>query len=237
MSLLDTLLSHPTVLRTKLPNPLPPGLQSSVRKLNTNVEKVRGAIETVKRAIDGRPDIPSQKLVEPGATWKMVAEREDPQFNFNWDVFLLVNGLSFDLGPYIEEVQLPSVSIQSQEVFREGQMIPHGEHENVGDVSLRVYEDVNQSAMRFFRRWKMMIRTPEGHYATTAEYMGTLILYTKDQTGKRIASYICSDVWPTTIGGYTWASGQGERQILDVTLSVAKFAIRDIGEKPDPVNF
>lgn len=241
MGILSDLMGGSSVT-SLLPSKIRNDVSQLDRKLTGGLDQINQQITKGVRLVNGVSNIvgfltgagslngPRMGQVQLGQTWLDATSRNDPQINLHWDVVLYVSGLRFDLSPHIEEIQLPSVTLQSVEVFREGRMVPHAEAENTADIQLRVYEDVEQTAMKFFRTWKSKIRSANGTFGVLQDYAGMIDLITRDNTGQYKARYTCYNVWPTSIGSYTMTSGSGGLQTLDVTLTTTGMVLQPYGD-------
>jgi hypothetical protein len=146
--------------------------------------------------------------------------RDDPLFNVNWEAILTFPGQgNIDLSDYIEDITLPDSKIDNKGVFRQGVMKYFAKHEDIGQLSIKCYEDADLTAYRFFRAWKNKVRDPDGNYGTPLEYKGTLKLYPK-ATNRSISSvFLITGVFPLSLPAYAFVSGQTDRINPEFSLS------------------
>lgn len=146
--------------------------------------------------------------------------RPDPLLNIEWDIMLRVSGLKFNIGDYIEEVQLPTVKIDTKQVFRQGIFLNYAKTESTGSLTFKAYETHKATAYRFFRAWKNLVRDPQGNYGSPDKYKGTVFLYPHSPMRTEEVVFECRGVFPTSLPGYGFGSGSPERIVGDFEFSV-----------------
>lgn len=145
--------------------------------------------------------------------------RPDPLLSNSWDVLIVYKGITINISDYVEEVTLPSVKVDSKQVFRQGIFVNYAKTESTGSLTLKLYETADLIAYRFFRLWKNQVRDPQGNYGLASDYKGKIQLTPIDADRSSTRMFEARGVFPTSLSGYHFSGGQTERVAAEIEMS------------------
>lgn len=153
-----------------------------------------------------------------GTSWlNRALGRPDPHLQFDWEVSMQVGGLVHQ-PEYIESVNVPGVNVSTEPIYRAGRKIYIATSEDVGAVSVRMYEDVNFTSTKFLRTWHSLILAPNGDHGLPVQYKGHIEIYPTTPSGLLIAKIKCIGVFPTQNPPLAFTS-ENERTVLEMEFS------------------
>lgn len=107
--------------------------------------------------------------------WRELADsREDPLFDFMWDIQILAPGGARFAPEYVENFDVPLPKFEAGSATFQARKYYFAEFEDFGTATLTFYEDVRCTIWRNLRTWQKKIKTEDGNYNVPAEYKGTI---------------------------------------------------------------
>lgn len=135
--------------------------------------------------------------------------RADPQFNFNWRVFLPeirgTDGVSgFDgsvlevFNYYVEDVHISLPFFTAQDYFRNGTRVYYPTYSDTGTINITFYEDGNMNTTRYIEAWKNLIQNRvTGLYNFPSAYKKQITVVTLDNMNVVGGFFLVDGAFPT----------------------------------------
>lgn len=164
--------------------------------------------------------------VDASSWYTKAAARNDPHLHIDWDIEM-PNGFPSEM---IESVTAPLLEYDSGGgVFRGGTSIYMPEAGSVGILSLVLYEDNVFTSTNYVNAWRSTIAN-NGVYGYAKDFKKQISVFALDVTGQTIATFTYHGCWPAkSQQGYTFASDNSERTVLNVEFPVDYMSIQVSG--------
>lgn len=152
--------------------------------------------------------------------------RKDPLLNIDWYCSLpFLNGVQSEprtLGwEMVEEATLPMFEFEPQSNYRAGKTYHYPSHQNLGTLTLKMYEDSSGSATAYIRNWQSLMFDHETGLYNVPGVFKNIITVTMFDVAKYEAIVIrYLGCWPQNIDAFQLMGGSAERISPSVTFSV-----------------
>lgn len=158
--------------------------------------------------------------------------RPDPLMSFNWFAVMPLispkNGQSYDLGwEYVEEATVPFVEFEQVSNYRAGKNIHFPQHNSVGTLGLKLYEDSNGTATAYLNAWQATMYNPDtGLYSYPKDYKKAIQVTILDVAMNSVMVIDYMDCWPMRFDQVNLNSGSSERVLMGAEFSVDRVNIK-----------
>jgi hypothetical protein len=125
--------------------------------------------------------------------------RPDPLLGIDWYCNMpdLPGNPSFLPWDRVEEATLPMLEFEPTSNYRAGKMYHYPSHQNLGPLTLKLYEDVNASATAYIHNWQSLIFDKvTGLYGTPNQYKKVITFTLFDVSKLDALQIIYSGCWP-----------------------------------------
>lgn len=193
-------------------------------KIRDIMNKVSGIGETFNTP---QPPIKVWKD-DPDAIVKKMEGRADPQMSYDWYAEVISPHADDELiDPiYIEEISMPSVTIETMDVYRDGINRKYVVGTAFSDVQVTFYLDVEGTARKFLHSWlNAQYSIKYGTYTGAFEYKKQIAISVMDQTQTVSARGVLGGVFIKEITGEQYTPGNPEPVKMQATLSVDTFEV------------
>lgn len=152
--------------------------------------------------------------------------RGDPLLGIDWycEMPALAGGGSSTptLGwEMVEEATLPMYDIEPMSNYKAGKLFHYPAHQNLGTLSLKLYEDHNGSSTNYIKAWQALIFDREtGLYNPPSKFKLNIKITMFDVAKKDAIILTYLKCWPQNIDAFNLVGGSSDRVVLGVTFSV-----------------
>jgi hypothetical protein len=204
------------------------GRSKTARKLLTIDSKFKDILTKVGGIQDlfgSEPKAPTKVWsTDPNSTLNQATSRPDPQMNFCWEAQIIsINEVDELIAPiYIEEISVPSITLEQHAVFREGVERNYIAGLTINSCNIKLYEDVTGTASKFMLSWANAGYSNKlGTFTGAFEYKKQIMISLLDPYGTVSARFVLGGCFPTSIlDGYDFTSGAATPISASATLSV-----------------
>lgn len=204
------------------------GRSNTARKLLTLDSKFKDILTKVGGIQDlfgNDPKAPTKVWsTDPNSIINQATSRPDPQMNFCWEAQIIsINEADELIAPiYIEEISVPSITLEQHTVFREGIERNYIAGLTINACNIKLYEDVTGTASKFMLSWANAGYSNKlGTFTGSFEYKKQIMISLLDPYGTVSARFILGGCFPTSIlDGYDFTSGAATPISASATLSV-----------------
>ena len=158
----------------------------------------------------------------------MASARHDPLLGIDWYCDLpKFPGAASLYWEHVEEAALPMMDFEPQSNFRAGKMYHYPSHQNLGNLTLKLYEDSRGSATTYIRQWQsLMFDAETGLYNVPKVYKQNIVftLYDVAKYDTMIVTY--SGCWPSNVDQFSLVGGASDRIVVGATFSVDSVIIQ-----------
>ena len=152
--------------------------------------------------------------------------RKDPLLGIDWYCQLPVlpgvsaqpNSLGWEM---VEEANLPLYEFEPQSNYRAGKMYHYPSHQNLGSLTLKLYEDVSGQSSAYIKNWQALMFDPNtGLYNPPSQFKLPITITLFDSAKFDVLVMTYTGCWPQTQDPFALTGGASERVIPGITFSV-----------------
>lgn len=160
--------------------------------------------------------------------------RPDPLLNVDWYCQLpTLQGVAetgTTLGwEMVEEASLPILEFEPQSNYRAGKMYHYPGHQNLGSLTLKLYESVRGTSTLYLRNWQALIFDREsGLYNVPAAFKFPITVTLIDCSKLEVLVFEYTGCFPQSVEAYALASGAAAPVAPSVTFSVDDVLVKVI---------
>jgi len=152
--------------------------------------------------------------------------RNDPLLGIDWycDLPFLSGAASqpTSLGwEMVEEATLPMFDFEPQSNYQAGKLYHYPAHQNLGNLTLRLYEDTSGQSSAYIKNWQSLIYDKETGLYNPPSKFKLAITFTMFDVAKldvMVITYL--GCWPQNVDAIPLVGGASDRVIPSVTFSV-----------------
>lgn len=154
--------------------------------------------------------------------------RGDPLLGVDWFCDLptlygtpsgtVAKSLSWEM---VEEANLPMYDFEPMSNYRAGKMYHYPSHQNLGSLTLKLYEDIAGYSTAYIKAWQSLIFDKASGLYNPPSLFKLNIKFTLYDVGKKetmVITYL--GCWPQTVDAYSLVGGSSDRIVPGVTFSV-----------------
>ena len=160
----------------------------------------------------------------PGVLGGLTTRTWALQRSYNWQLmmpFTIEGVLGVFVSQYCQDVKFGDYSVSELTSVRYGAFQRfYAGIDQIDTVSLQFIMPVDNSVYDFFRFWRELVRSPEGHYRVKREYAKNIYVMTYDRSGIQSGQYLCHGCFPKTIPPITLSYGEDSVLKWGLDLSV-----------------
>lgn len=157
---------------------------------------------------------------------QMAQGRSDPLLGIDWYCEMpFLSGASGEpttLGwEMVEEATLPMFEFEPQSNYRAGKMYHYPAHQNLGNLTVKLYEDSEGHSSAYIKNWQSLIFDKKtGLYNPPSKHKLS-IGFTLFDVGKlEVILITYSGCWPLNVDAFNLVGGSSDRIVPGVTFSV-----------------
>jgi hypothetical protein len=157
---------------------------------------------------------------------KVARGRKDPLLGVDWYCELpFLNGVSDQPNhldwSMVEEANLPMYEFEPQSNYRHGKMYHYPSHQNLGNLTLKLYEDSSGQSTAYIKNWQSLIFDRQtGLYNPPSKFKTTITFTLFDVSKLEVMVITYSGCWPQNIDAFSLVGNASDRIIPGVTFSV-----------------
>lgn len=154
--------------------------------------------------------------------------RGDPITNFDWIAVVVNKSVSLNTTMpwyYINNIQMPSPSIGSEEKFIDGRMKKFASIFGVDQCTIRVYSDTTGTAFNFANDWFRCTYRDDNLYQLPSVYKKTIYVFILDVTRQIVVDFQLIGCKPSTWQGYQLGSEGSAALETSLSLDVDDFRV------------